>query len=124
MFENIMMEVFLGALTVSVGAVSKKVIEVLRKVIEKITSEAFSKELAARLYDAVAATTQTYVDNIKKSGSFDEDAQRQALAMATATLLDSLSQGAKDYIQKHFGNPEAYLTSQIEAEVKRQKLAA
>ena len=124
MFESIMMEVFLGVLSISVGALSKYAIEALRKVIEKITSEAFAQEVADRLYDAVAATTQTYVDNVKKSGSFNEAAQRQDLSMAMATLLSSLSQGAKYYIQKKFGDPEAYLTSQIEAEVKRQKLAA
>lgn len=124
MFESIMMEVFLGVLSISVGALSKYAIEALRKVIEKITSEAFAQEVADRLYDAVAATTQTYVDNVKKSGSFNEAAQRQALSMAMATLLSSLSQGAKDYIQKNFGDAETYLTGRIEAEVKRQKLAA
>lgn len=124
MFEDIMLEVFLCVLSVSVGAVSKAAIEALRKVIEKITSEAFSREVADRLYDAVAATTQTYVDDLKKSGSFDKDAQLHALAMSLSTLLGSLSQGAKDYIQKNFGDAETYLTGQIEAEVKRQKLAA
>ena len=124
MFEDIMLEVFLCVLSVSVGAVSKAAIEALRKVIEKITSEAFSQEVADRLYDAVAATTQTYVDDLKKSGSFDKDAQLHALAMSLSTLLGSLSQGAKDYIQKNFGDAETYLTGRIEAEVKRQKLAA
>lgn len=124
MFENFMMEVFLGVLSISVGAVSGVAIDALRKVIAKVTSEAFAQEVADRLNDAVAATSQTYVDALKAAGNFGEEAQRHALSMALSTLIGSLSQGAKDYIEKNYGDIEVYLTNRIEAEVKRQKLAA
>ena len=50
--------------------------------------------------------------------------QLKALTLAVATLRGSASQEAKDYIEKNFGDAETYLTGRIEAEVKRQKLAA
>ena len=90
----------------------------------KIIAYGLDDEITSRLEDAVYATTQTYVDDLQASGSFNKEAQLHALSMALATLLGSLSQEAKDYIEKNFGDAETYLTGRIEAEVRRQKLAA
>ncbi len=124
MFNEFLTDAFLSVLTVAVPTISGFGLLLLRQFLSKIISEQIGNEITDRLEDAVYATGQTYVDDLKASGSFDKEAQLHALSMALATLLGSLSQEAKDYIQKKFGDTEAYLTGRIEAEVKRQKLAA
>ena len=124
MFREFLTDAFLSVLTLVVSTASGYGLLLLRQFLSKIISDGLADEITSRLEDAVYATTQTYVDDLKASGSFNKEAQVHALALALATLLGSLSQEAKDYIEKNFGNTETYLTGRIEAEVKRQKLAA
>ena len=124
MFREFLTDAFLSVLTLVVSTASGFGLLLLRQFLSKIISDGLADEITSRLEDAVYATTQTYVDDLKASGSFNKEAQLHALALALATLLGSLSQEAKDYIQENFGNTETYLTGRIEAEVKRQKLAA
>ena len=124
MFNDLINDAFVSMLTVAVPTVSGLALRAFGKFVAQITSERIGNEIADRLEDSVRATFQTYVDDLKKNGAFTKEAQAHALGMALATLLGSLSQEAKDYIQKKFGDTEAYLTGRIEAEVKRQKLAA
>ena len=124
MFNEFLTDAFLSVLTLAVPTISGFGLLLLRQFLSKIISEQIADEITDRLEDAVYATGQTYVDDLKASGSFDKEAQVHALSMALATLLGSLSQEAKDYIQDKFGDTEAYLTGRIEAEVKRQKLTA
>ena len=123
MFNDLINDAFVSMLTVAVPTVSGLALRAFGKFVAQITSERIGNEIADRLEDSVRATFQTYVDDLKKNGAFTKEAQAHALGMALATLLGSLSQEAKDYIQKKFGDTEAYLTGRIEAEVKRQKLA-
>ena len=124
MFREFLTDAFLSVLTLVVSTASGYGLLLLRQFLSKIISDGLADEITSRLEDAVYATTQTYVDDLKASGSFDKEAQAHALGMALATLLGSLSQEAKDYIEKNFGDAETYLTGRIEAEVKRQKMAA
>ena len=124
MFREFLTDAFLSVLTLVVSTASGYGLLLLRQFLSKIISDGLADEITSRLEDAVYATTQTYVDDLKASGSFNKEAQVHALSMALATLLGSLSQEAKDYIQEKFGDTEAYLTGRIEAEVKRQKMAA
>lgn len=124
MFNEFLTDAFLSVLTVAVPTISGFGLLLLRQFLSKIISERIGNEIADRLEDSVRATFQTYVDDLKKNGAFTKEAQAHALGMALATLLGSLSQEAKDYIQENFGNTETYLTGRIEAEVNRQKLTA
>lgn len=124
MLNNIMFDLALTVITVTVPVVSGYGMNMLNQFLSRFISDSLANEITDRLQDAVAFANQTYVDDLKASGSFDKEAQVHALSMALATLLGSLSQEAKDYIQEKFGDTEAYLTGRIEAEVKRQKLAA
>ena len=124
MFNEFLTDAFLSVLTLVVSTASGYGLLLLRQFLSKIISDGLAEEITDRLEDAVRATFQTYVDDLKKNSAFTKEAQAHALSMALATLLGSLSQEAKDYIQEKFGDTEAYLTGRIEAEVKRQKMAA
>ena len=71
--------------------------------------------------DCVIATTQTYVDALKKQGAFDAEAQKVAFNMTLNAVMEILSEDAKKYLSEAFGDLNSYITSQIEASVNVNK---
>lgn len=71
--------------------------------------------------DCVIATNQTYVDSLKKSGSFDEAAQKEAFNRTMNAVLAILGDDAKEYISQATGDLNTYLTQLIESEVNKHK---
>lgn len=69
----------------------------------------------------VLATTQTYVDSLKKEGKFDLEAQQVAFKRTYENVLAILTEDAKEYLTVAFGDLEAYITAKIEAEVNLTK---
>ena len=69
----------------------------------------------------VIATTQTYVETLKKEGKFDKTAQETAFSKTYTAVLAILSDEAKKYLTEAVGDLNLYITQQIEAEVKLTK---
>ena len=69
----------------------------------------------------VETTNQTYVDALKKAGSFDKDAQKEAFTMTYQAVLTILTEEAKDYLSEAVGDFETLLTNKIDAAVKESK---
>lgn len=86
--------------------------EMLKKYIEM---------LSTTISDCVSATTQTYVDNLKASGKFDEEAQKIAFNKTFEAVMNILTEDAKEYLTEVYGDLNTYITNRIEAEVKAQK---
>jgi hypothetical protein len=70
----------------------------------------------------VATTNQTYVDSLKKAGSFDAEAQKTAFNMTLTAVMNVLGEDAKEYLTAIYGDLTTYLTNLIEAEVRVQKV--
>ena len=117
-----MTELILSALTAAVLVVGGFAAKALDKFAATNADNKIVKEIASAAADAVAMVSQTYVDGLKAAGNFDAAAQKQALSMALAACLASLSQSAQDYIERTYGDVNSYLTTKIEAEVRAQKL--
>ena len=71
----------------------------------------------------VVATNQTYVEALKKAGSFDAEAQKTAFRMTYEAVLAILNDEAKEYITEAVGDFNTYLTQQIEATVNFNKIS-
>lgn len=71
--------------------------------------------------DCVIATTQTYVDSLKKQGAFDADAQKAAFTMTYEAVIQLLTEEATEYLDAAVGDLQLYITQKIEAEVKLNK---
>ena len=67
--------------------------------------------------NAVRSVFQTYVEALKKSGSFDAESQKIALTKAKDEALSQMSADVKEYITTNYGNLETWLTTQIEATI-------
>ena len=71
--------------------------------------------------DCVIATTQTYVESLKKQGSFDAEAQKKAFNQTYGAVMGILSEEAKKYLNEAIGDLNLYITQKIGAEVKINK---
>lgn len=71
--------------------------------------------------DCVMATTQTYVDALKKQDSFDIEAQKEAFAMTYSAVMKLLTDEATEYLNTIIGDLSLYITQKIESEVKLNK---
>jgi hypothetical protein len=85
------------------------------------TAEKYISMVAQTITDCVIATNQTYVESLKKQGSFDVEAQKIAFQKTYEAVMAVLSDDAKEYLTALYGDATAYLTARIEAEVNLQK---
>lgn len=85
------------------------------------TAQKYTNMVYQTVVDCVIATNQTYVDSLKKSGSFDEAAQKEAFNRTMNAIMTILSDDAKEYITEATGDLNTYLTQLIEAEVNKRK---
>ena len=111
-----------GIFLLAVTAVGGFAAGALRQVAAAYTENRLLSEIADAVADAVACVSQTYVDELKELGKFDEEAQKIAVTKALAACMASLSESAKDFITNNYGDIAAYLTRRIEAQVRLQKL--
>ena len=74
--------------------------------------------------NAVAAMNQTYVNDLKAAGTFNEAEQKEALMRAVSAALKSMSRDAQDYIKSNFGDTTQYLENRIEAQIDANHVAA
>ena len=91
---------------------------------EKNQKDVFDKYitmLGETIAKCVSATNQTYVDALKKAGSFDAEAQKHAFEMTLNAVMNVLGKDAIEYLTAIYGDLTSYLTTLIEAEVKAQK---
>ena len=73
------------------------------------------------IVQCVLATTQTYVDSLKKEEAFDANAQKVAFTKTYTNVMKILSVEAKEYLTEALGDLETYVYNRIEANVKLTK---
>lgn len=119
----------MAVVTAAVTALSAYVAAFVKKKGEEAAAQTNSillgnviEEVTGIVSIAVSAVSQTYVDELKKAGSFDAEAQKQALAVALAACIKAISPATKAFIEETYGDLTEYLTTYIEAEVRKQKV--
>ena len=73
------------------------------------------------IFNAVLATTQTYVEALKKEGKFDLEAQKAAFNMTYDSVMAVMTEEQKKYLTAAVGDIETYVSTKIEAQVKMTK---
>lgn len=103
-----------------------KFIEAKRVQAKQSTDNALAQKyidlLTNTIIDCVAATNQTYVEELKKQGTFDLEAQKMAFKKTFDAILNILSEDAITYLSSIFDDLEGYITAGIESTVYSQKL--
>ena len=120
-----MNDILLNVLSVLLTAVIIPLISTAgTQLIKFINSKIKNNELAKQLTTATTIVTnavrvvfQTYVDTLKKNGSFDKEAQAEALTRAKNIALSQITEDTKSYIEENYGDFNNWLTIQIEASI-------
>ena len=111
----------LGVLTAYfIKFVNAKSAEIGTKV-ENETQKKYLEMLNSTITDCVIATTQTYVDSLKKQDAFDAEAQKVAFTMTYESVIKLLTDEATEYLNEAVGDLQLYITQKIEAEVNLNK---
>lgn len=126
-----MNEILLNIISVAVTAVVVPLISLLgTKLIQWIGTKVKDEKAATFLsnaskivLNAVKSVFQTYVDSLKKSGTFDAEAQKLALIKAKDIVKSQLSTELIDYIKKNYGDLDSWITTQVEATIDTLKNA-
>lgn len=71
--------------------------------------------------DGVDYTYQTFVENMKGTTLWDDDAKEAALNKALDYAKTNLSDKAKNLIAKDYGDLETWIKNQIEVAIKKSK---
>ena len=111
----------LGILTAYVVKLVNAKIEDINKERDNVLEEKYLTMLGATISDCVTATTQTYVESLKKQGKFDAEAQKEAFNQTYTAVINILSEEAKKYLTVAVGDLNLYITQKIEAEVNANK---
>lgn len=96
-------------------------IKELKQKSDNETTKKYLDMLNTTISSAVLATTQTYVEALKKEGKFDAEAQKSAFKQTYEAVMKVLTDDAIKYITTSVGDLETYVTNKIEAEVKLTK---
>lgn len=67
--------------------------------------------------NAERSVFQTYVEALKKNGTFDKESQKAALIKAKNDALAQMTDETKEYITKNYGNLETWIITQIESTI-------
>lgn len=86
------------------------------------TEKKYLNMLNNTISDCVIATTQTYVDALKKQGAFDAEAQKVAFTMTYEAVIKLLTDEAQIYLNEAVGDLNLYITQKIESEVNLNKM--
>ena len=119
-FSSVVLPLLISLTIFVIQWLNAKKVEIMNKV-ENDTADKYIALLFETISDCVSATTQTYVESLKKQGKFDGEAQKVAFQMTFDAVMNTLTEEAKMYLTEIYGDLNAYLTTKIEAEVKAQK---
>lgn len=112
----------LGILTAYiVKFINAKSVEIQNKV-DNDTADKYIAMLNDTISACVIATTQTYVEALKKDNAFTAEAQKEAFNLTFNAVMAVLTDDAKDYLTEIYGDLTAYITNKIEAEVNLNKI--
>lgn len=92
--------------------------------VENATAARLIEDALEAVATAVSYTNQTYVDALKQSGTFSAENQKEAFKKAYDKAVQIMTQEAADYIDEVYGDLSAWLTAQIEAQVRAAKTSA
>ncbi len=120
-FTAIIMPLLTALVGLAVVWLNKKRAELAAKIKDETAKKYYDLATDAVL-KAVQYTTQTYVDSLKKSGTFTKEAQAEAFERTKMLATTMITRSAKEIITESYGDFNTWITTQIEATVKETKI--
>lgn len=118
---NICIVPLLGILTTFISLLIKNKIAQIKTTTNDEKAQQYLGFLQDTILSCLQATNQTYVDELKRNGQFDEEAHKIALEKTKTAVLNIVTDDVKKYSAILVGDLEVYITEQIEANIKNYK---
>ena len=122
--STLLQAVIIAAVPVCAGAIVNGIRALAKHLSTQTDSELARKYLADAadaITTAVSLVNQTYVDGLKKSGTFTKKNQEEALSRAIKEAVNLMTHETIVFLKEAYGDMNDYLVSKIEAEVRLQK---
>ena len=110
----------IGVLTVFIVTFIRAKKEELKKKIDNELLCKYVDMLAETVCTCVVATNQTYVNELKRQGKFDKEAQRIAFEMTYNAVMAILSDEAVKYLTVFYGDLNTTIVELIENSVNAE----
>ena len=120
-WEEVLALVLNSLLKILGAIVIPYLVYVIRNKIQNETLANYIEDAIGIVYSAVECTNQTFVDELKKEGRFDKEAQIEAFNRSKELVMNLLSEAAKQAIIKSCGDLESWVRMQIESAVAEAK---
>lgn len=107
----------LGAATLYLITLINTKKEEIKKQTKSETTKKYIEMLDDTIINCIIATNQTYVDALKKAGSFDAEAQKHAFKLTYDAVMAILTDEAQMYLNEAIKDLNVYITNKIESGV-------
>lgn len=107
----------LGAATLYLITLINTKKEEIKKQAKSETTKKYIEMLDDTIINCIIATNQTYVDALKKAGSFDAEAQKHAFKLTYDAIMAILTDEAQVYLNEAIKDLNVYITNKIESGV-------
>ncbi len=116
-YQVLLQTIVNGVLIVVVPVVTTAAVSFVR---EKVKGSKIEEAIDIVL-DAVDETNQTFADQLRQDGKFDEEKQKEALEKSLKKSLSMMNEKMLKLLNKEFNNAEAWIVSKIESACKASK---
>lgn len=89
--------------------------------LREITEGTVINEAVGIICDAVDETNQTFADQLREAGTFNEENQKEALRRSLENSIAKMNDRMKNVIEKHYNDLNSWVLTQIEAACKQNK---
>ncbi len=118
---NIISVVVTSIIIPLITILGSKLISWISSKIKNEKAEGFLTQATEAVINAVRSVFQTYVEQLKKEGTFDAEKQKTALLKAKDLALCQMTEDVKSFIHYNFGDLQTWLTTTIEATINKLK---
>ena len=114
---NILLSAFGAVMTGLASFAVAKLTQWINSKISDSKAANFLNTVTTIVFNCVQEVSQTYVESLKASGSFNEAAQKEAYERCLVKVKSQLAPDLIDYITNNFGDLDTYLKSLIESAI-------
>lgn len=120
-FLQILITIAIPVITTILTALANKALDYQIQKIQDERVRQLLKEGTSLVLDSVNYIQQTYVDDLKATGSFDAAAQKHALDAAKARALDLMRNDVYKALDNQYENANRYIETVIESAIAQKK---
>lgn len=120
-WKEILTYILSAAIAALVSYLSERLIVLINQKIQNQKASKALSEAVELVVNAVKATQQEYVDELKKTGTFDADAQKIALEMAIKKVRANMSVETEKYLTANADDLNEWIADMIHSVIYDMK---